>query len=184
MGKNNKSNKGYTLVEMLIVIAIIAVMASMSVVSITIVNAARAKDAAIQFDTSLATLITKSKNMKPNYTNGSFVATDFCMIMYKDADGNVCYADAYYDSSTGTTMCEASDVVTLSTRVDANYVGTFNGTTYDESVSLPVVTSAIVIRYDKRGNCVSGDGDYLFKKRSGNKVAHVLVRKNGSHVSR
>ena len=59
-----------------------------------------------------------------------------------------------------------------------------SGTTYDESVSLPVVTNAIVIRYDKRGNCVSGDGDYLFKKRNGNKVAHVLVRKNGSHVSR
>ena len=45
-----KSNKGYSLVELIIVIAIIVVLSAMSLVSITLINTARCKDAS----TSLA----------------------------------------------------------------------------------------------------------------------------------
>lgn len=42
----------------------------------------------------------------------------------------------------------------------------------------------LFLRFAKDGTCEAGAGDIGFYKRSGNIVAHVLVRTNGSHQSR
>jgi hypothetical protein len=38
----------------------------------------------------------------------------------------------------------------------------------------------VYICFDKRGNCYSGYGEYNFKKKNGNTVAHVNIGMNGS----
>ena len=56
-------NAGYSLVEMIIVLAIVAVVSAMAIVSITMIHSAKAKEAAVTFDSEVSTLITKSKNL-------------------------------------------------------------------------------------------------------------------------
>lgn len=71
---------------------------------------------------------------------------------------------------------------------------TFKGTTYTNSSpqlhNLAYIDEIqpksggdewVFIRFDKKGNCVSGYGEYKFYKKNGNVVSRVIIRKNGSH---
>lgn len=59
--KKLNSNKGYTLVELIIVIAITLVLAAMSFVTLGILNTARGNAAAVAFDTDLHSMWKETK---------------------------------------------------------------------------------------------------------------------------
>lgn len=176
-------NAGYSLVEMIIVLAIVAVVSAMAIVSITMIHSAKAKEAAVTFDSEVSTLITKSKNMNcdvnPNYS--------FCLKIYKDGDGKYYIQKGYYyDPTPGATTTYIFDSTTdplndgkgtcLSSYVSVKYIQTGSATEED--------VSTIYIRYDRKGMCIEGDGTYRFYKRNGTMVASVYLRKNGSHETR
>lgn len=174
-------NAGYSLVEMIIVLAIVAVVSAMAIVSITMIHSAKAKEAAVTFDSEVSTLITKSKNMNcdvnPNYS--------FCLKIYKDSDGKYYIQKGYYDSTPGAATTYIFDNTTdplnngkgtcLSSYVSVKYAPT-GGTEAD--------ISTVYIRYDRKGMCIEGDGTYRFYKRNGTMVASDYLRKNGSHETR
>ena len=189
-------NKGYSLIELIIVIAIIAVTTSMAVVSVTMLNTARAKDAALKLDGEIAELIQKNKNMSPGTTDTAkyglmlYVGTDDQLhISQVECDLN---ASNYYETkkAPGSTYPDFIDTVDLSKRIEIEYEGTYtsfvNGATFTRDPGFKPSTlngtGTIDIMFDKQGNCISGYGKYSFKKRNGNVVSTVTIRQNGSHV--
>lgn len=177
MKRMKRNNSGYSLVEMIIVLAIIAVVSVMALISVTMIHSAKAKEAAVTFDSEVATLITKSKNLVCD-VDASY---SYCLKVYKD--GNKFYIQqGYYDPTSDTYIFNAStDPLNggkgkcLSSYVNVTYTPT-GGTEAD--------ITETYIRYDRTGLCVEGDGVYKFYKRSGTMVAQDYVRKNGSHDSR
>jgi prepilin-type N-terminal cleavage/methylation domain-containing protein len=203
-------NKGYSLIELIIVIAIIAVTASMSFVSITMLNTARAKDAALNFDAEVAELISKNKNMIPDMpnTDPSSSATKsetakYGLMLYTDDDGTIKFSQidcdkyfagsGFYKFKVGSSGGpDFTDTVSVSKRVDVTFQGTYtsflNGSvetrTSDFTPGAKASTGAVCIMFDSKGNCLSGYGTYKFYKSNGNVVSTVTIRQNGSHEVR
>ena len=61
------SNKGYSLVEMIITIGIILVVSAMAMVTISTLNSARAKNASVQFDAEITQMVTRAKGQTLKY---------------------------------------------------------------------------------------------------------------------
>ena len=203
-------NKGYSLIEMIIVLAIIAVTAGMSLVSVTLLNTARAKDAALNFDAEVAELISKNKNMIPDMPNtdpsssaAKSKTAKFGLMIYTDDDGSIKFShvecDKYFAGSgfykyklDGSGDPELTDTVTVSKRVDVKYQGTYNSfmngsleeRTSDTTPGSKASNGAVCIMFDSKGNCLSGYGTYKFLKANGNVVSTVTIRQNGSHEVR
>ncbi|MBO4864486.1 MAG: type II secretion system protein [Eubacterium sp.] len=191
-------NKGYSIIELVIVVAIIAITSSMAMVSVTMLNTARAKDAALKLDGEVAELIQKNKNMTP----GTSDTAKYGLMLYYDYDDQfkISLVECDHPSPTsslyqykddGSGHPVFNDTVNISKRVDIEYDGTYqsfcNGASFDRNAfkpSSPNGTGAICIMFDKQGNCISGYGKYSFKKRNGNVVSTVTIRQNGSHVVR
>lgn len=172
------NNSGYSLVEMIIVLAIIAVVSVMAVVSVTMIHSAKAKEAAVTFDSEVSTLITKSKNMVCDYDPDD----SYCINLYKDSDGKYYIQKGYYDPATDSYIFNSSTDslnggkgICLSSYVKVTYTPT-GGTEAD--------VTGTYVRYDRKGLCLEGDGVYKFYKRDDTMVAQVFLRKNGSHESR
>ena len=53
---NKEKNKGYSLIELVIVIAIIALLTGLSFVTVSLLGSARAKEAAVDFDSQISDL--------------------------------------------------------------------------------------------------------------------------------
>ncbi len=207
--KTVNKNKGYSLVELVIVIAIIAILAAMALVSVTIIHSARAKDAAIQLDSLIAEAITKSKNMDPNATDPNGNKYDgYAIAVYKNnAKDKFIIAPVYYSETGGITgsghYSQIMDIDKPSLngckdsilQVPSSVSMTFKGntisntdpeamsTTYSSADTAPKSAGYewVFIRFDKKGNCVSGYGEYKFYKKNGNVVSRVILRQNGSH---
>ena len=193
-----KDYSGYSLIEMIIVIAIIAVTATMSLVSLTIINSARAKDAAIKFDSEVAELIQKNKNMTP----GSSGDGKYGLMLYFDPTDDKlkmshlsCELDSgdyvFRDDGSGYPIFDETSEI--SKRVDVEFDGTYTSFLPGSAVefdrtsfrpSNPNGTGAICIMFDKQGHCISGYGKYSFKKVNGNTVSTVTIKQNGSHEVR
>jgi prepilin-type N-terminal cleavage/methylation domain-containing protein len=210
----SKKNEGYSLIEMIIVIAIIAIVAGMSMLSIFIVHSARAKDSAITLDSEIAELRTKSKNMTPVDPTGAdpdYGKThQFAIGLYKNnAKGKVRLVHLHYDTKNKKyvtpgkdNIYTASDDIEFSSRVKV----TFDGITYGQNEQVPTIygsldshtgvvtsieaelgsyqTNFVFIRFDKKGNCISGFGKYKFYRKNGNVVSTTTLKQNGSHQVR
>ena len=192
-------DKGYSLIELIIVIAIIAIVSAMSLVSMTIINSARAKDAALAFNSEVSELITKNKNMIPNVPGASGGKSETAkfglMLYYEDGNYKVSQVDCdLYGSGFYKYVLDGSDVkrnetITLSKKVDVKFTGTYssfmNGSVETKTDFKPLnlnSNGAVCVMFDKRGHCISGYGTYEFCKRNGNPVSRVTIKQNGSIV--
>ena len=209
----SKKNEGYSLIEMIIVIAIIAIVAGMSMLSIFIVHSARAKDSAITLDSEIAELRTKAKNMTPVDPTGAdpdYGKThQFALGLYKNnAKGKVRLVHLHYDTAAKKyvtpgrdNICTAGDDIEFSSRVKV----TFDGASWGQSEQVPSIYGSVdtngkltpkedelgsyqqnfvFIRFDKKGNCLSGYGKYRFYRKNGNAVSTTTLKQNGSHQVR
>lgn len=185
----HKNNKAYSLVEMLIVLAIIGIAATISLISITVINSARAKEASVVFDSEVANIITKSKNMTPDNDPNKCYA----LVMYNE-NNKIKVCQAVYDKSTKSYTYDEDSLVTFSSRVSVSFDGSSfkAGTDPEELVAdysggsavKDKGDEAVFIRFDKKGRCVSGYGTFKFYKKNGNQIARVTIRQNGSHESK
>jgi type II secretory pathway pseudopilin PulG len=174
MRKQKNRNAGYSLIEMIIVMAIIMIVSVMALLSVTLIASAKVKEAAVTFDSEVATLITKAKNMEcdadPTYS--------YCLKLYKDSDGKYYVKTGYYNPNGATDADRyifdgTGKGVSLSSYADISYTptGGVENTSFTECY----------IRFDRKGLCAEGDGTYKFYKRNGSLVAQCNIRKNGSH---
>ena len=187
--KNIKNNNGgYTLVEMIIVLAIVAVLSAAAGVSVTLINSAKAKEASVTFDSEVATLITKSKNTVCTYdADGDGVAemqNDYvhCLKIYRE---NTTYyvMRGYYDVANDSYIFDST--TDSSNGGKGKSLSSYVSIQYQSGSTASLITEdGVYIRYNRNGTCVEGDGSFDFYKRNGNVVAHVVLRKNGSHELR
>ncbi len=194
-----KSNKGYSLVELIIVLAIIITLAVMSLVSLTLINSARAKSASVDFGAEVNALKSKCMNMKPvgdNYSN-------YGLSIYKDNSGTYNMCLVQYNTSTHKYEYIDSENVKFSSRVEIKLLspsntsdtntfavyhddGThedYHGADYEVPIGKKFGSTgnkAVIITFDKRGNCYSGAGNFRFHKKNGTYMARVTIKQNGS----
>ena len=175
--KHTRSNKGYSLVEMIIVIAIILIVSAMAAVTVTMIQSAKAKDAAIRVDSEIAEIIASSRGMA-----------------YDPADPNKFYALYLYEDD-GAYFIERGYAEKLPT---GKYNFTSNGKNPNGDKGYDLTKYVIIdwdaedkddlpgveIVYSKSGQCLAGYGKYSFKKRNGNEVATNYIRQNGTHASK
>ena len=195
--KKQKNNRGYSLVEMIICIAIIAVVTSVALISISLIRSARAKEAAVTVDEEIATLITKSKNMKCDKEGNGWQYA--ARIYYNTDDNKYYFQKGYYNTLTSQYTFTNTDSegegkgTSLSSYVDIQFTGTrekLNGSLtvsakQDESnMDVKSDDFGVPIRFNKDGSCATGYGDYAFLKKNGNVVATDYIRKNGSHQTK
>ena len=93
--KKRRNDGGYSLVEMIIVLAIVAVVASMALISITLIHSAKVKEAAVTVDEEIATLITKSKNMKCDRDGWQYA-----LRIYADSEEKYYIQKGYFNPTT------------------------------------------------------------------------------------
>lgn len=202
MIRSIKNNKGYSLVETLIVIAIIVILAAMALVSITIINSARAKDAAINTGEEINTLKQKCMNMTPDDldSNGKPVGNydGWALAMYRTSEDKVAICLTKHVSATAPDT-NLSTVLDTYVPVEYNATATYGTVNTDDNLEnsennivfsnrvdvidpsgSSVSTTPIYISFGKRGNCISGSGEYHFHKANGNQVARVRINDDGS----
>lgn len=188
-------NKGYSLVEMIIVIAIIAVMTGVATVTITLLNSAKAKEAAVTFTSELSDVSTKAKNQMVVLDDGSgtmvkYPSYSYCLKVYKD--GSKTYIKKGYYNPDGTS--EATKYIfvdsenknngrgiSLSSKIEIKYMEP-NGV--EKKISTSAGSNSVTqvyIVFDRNGRCIEGNGDYNFYKTNGNLVSTVNLKKNGSY---
>ena len=194
MKKTISKNKGFSLVEMIIVLAIVAVMSTMALVSINIIHSAKAKDAAVVFDSEVATLKTKAKGMGVDANKDGKVDDDeksllYCIKIYKSGDEYyLCpgYTDPKNISGefVSTSTINGTKGKSLSSYVKIRFTGKLVGGTTVTDHDPGNGADAIYIVFNKRGECIYGVGEYEFKKTNGKTVARKYIRANGSHGSK
>ena len=199
--RKQKNNRGYSLVEMIICIAIIAVVATIALISISLIHSARAKEAAVTVDEEIATLITKSKNMKCDKEGEGWQYA--ARIYYNTDDNKYYFQKGYYNTVnhkytfTNTDPDGEGKGTSLSSYVDINFVGrrdVISNSSFDTSSTQDIssdnpllvknVTWGVPIRFNKDGSCATGYGEFAFLKKNGNVVATDYIRKNGSHQTK
>ena len=184
------NNRGYSLVELIIVIAIIVVFSAAALVTMTVMHNAKAKEAAITFDSELSELIHNAKNRACDVNdNGTIEAVEkeytFGLRLYQ-VDGkcylqNVLVFAGAYESDVDFEKANNPNNglgKSLSTYVYVKYTDkagneyTIGDTGSDE----------VLIYYNKDGSCASGVGTYEFiKTNNDTMVAIMTINKNGSH---
>ena len=188
------NNKGYSLVEMIIVIAIVAVLTGAAMVTLSVMHSAKAKEAAITFESELSELVSDSKN-KVCDPNGDGVIDDsekeysVGLRLYKS--GGKCYVqqvlvkDGIYVQNTTYEQANNNNNgkgISLSSYVYVKYTATATVNSFDIGTE---DDETVLIHYKKNGSCDSGHGTYEFIRTSGGStVATVTINKNGSHQSK
>lgn len=194
-----KCNKGFTLVEFITVFAFIVIMTGMSFVTLSIMHSARAKEAASTFESALANAVSSAKNIGVDYNmDGTIDDTEKnyalgIKIYYPDAGSklylqkcifiaqpngsyalwNLSYNDDYIKSinhNDGKGECLSQYVEIERTSV--------SGTKYTLSGY-----ESYNICFNKKGECVSGYGEYEFLKKNGSTISRVQINKNGSYTA-
>lgn len=202
MIRSIRNHKGYSFVEMIIVIAIIIVLSAMALVSLTIINSARAKDAAINTGEEINTLKQKCMNMTPDDldADGKPVGNydGWALAMYRTSDDKVAICLTKHVSASAPDTNLAS-VLNTYVPVEYNATSTYGTVNTDDDLENSennivfskrvdvldpsgnsITTTPIYISFGKRGNCISGSGEYHFHKANGNQVARVKVNDDGS----
>ncbi len=196
-----ENNKGYTLVEMIIVIAIIAVLSGLAMVTLTLMHSAKAKEASISFNSAVSEQISKAKGSYCDVNGDGTVDSSekgyvYCLKLYKN--GNTYYVQRGACLKSNAIANPSASFValpkvngtdgkgtSLSSYVDIKYtMFTYNEVTgsYTKTTST-VDSTGVYVVYNKSGKCIHGDGDYEFYKKNGNRIARVVLNKNGSHRS-
>ncbi len=176
-----KNNKGYSMVEMIICIAIIAILSGIALVTLSMINSAKAKDAAVSFNSVLADTMSKAKGQmcivsgveQPNYKR--------CMYLYLETSSGRYYVKTgYYDDATDQYYFENSENknggkgTNLSSKVIIKYE--------NEAGTVKTVDSTgVYIVFNKNGTCSKGTGLYEFYNSNGSLVDEVRLKANGSH---
>lgn len=192
-----QNNEGFTLVELIICIAIIVIMTGASYITLSVLHTAKAKEAASTFESALADVVSKDKNVGVDYNldgtidsseekyqmgvriykKGSKVYLQKCVFI---AQSNGSYAhwnlgadDSYIksinDNNDGKGTC-------LSRYVTVEYISV-SGTKYSLGTY-----SDYTICFNKRGECVTGYGTYNFKDTKGATISSIQINKNGSYI--
>ena len=189
------NNKGYSLVEMIIVIAIIAVMTGVATVTVTLINSARAKEAAVTFTSELSDVSSKAKNQMVVMEDASgnkvkYPSYSYCLKIYKEGGKN--YIKKGYYNPDGTSDAtkyifidsennNGGRGISLSSRIEIKYT---DSTGVEKTISNTAGSSSVkevYIVFDRTGRCILGDGDYNFYKTNSSLVATVRLKKNGSY---
>jgi prepilin-type N-terminal cleavage/methylation domain-containing protein len=178
--KRLKSNKGYSLVELIIVIAIILIVAAMSLATVTMIQSAKCKDAAVKVDSEIAEIIAASRGM-------AYDASDpnkfYALYLYKDDSSNNYYIQRGYalrNASTGLySFTSNGNNLNDDKGINLSSYGVIEWDVTDNDNY-----TGVVIVYSKSGQCLAGYGTYTFKKKNGNVVATNFVRQNGTHASK
>lgn len=190
--KDKAQNGGFTLVELIICMAIIVIMSGIAMVTVTLINSARAKEAAVTLESSLSDMISKSKSQVCVVAGVEQPRYQRCLKVY--LDGTSYYVQSGYYNPDGTDDAtkyifpadenvNQGKGISMSSRVSVRYTGEdgvekkISGT--DDAGNV----KQVYIIYNNAGRCISGYGTFSFYKRNGNKIAAVTIQKNGSHQS-
>ena len=171
------------MVELIIVIAIMGVLTGLAGYSIFGLDSARTKSAAINFNSRISSVKSKSKSLlKGNKLSEADVdQMDYYAVeISEDSDGRVHIRTGVKNMSTFTVDSNdgVADDIVLGRRISVTYTPIrsdgYNDT--DKSAS----DGPFYIYFNKRGQCISGAGTYVFT-RNGKPTSVTYVRNNGSH---
>ncbi len=187
------NNKGYSLVEMIIVIAIVAVLTGAAMITLSVMHSAKAKEAAITFESEVSELVSNSKNRVCD-PNGDGVIEDsekdysVGLRVYKS--GEKCYVQqvlvlngAYVPNTTYEKANNVNDGkgISLSVYVYVRYTD-LSGNSFDIGEN---DSETVLIHYKRNGSCDLGYGTFEFVRTSSDStVATMTINKNGSHQSK
>ncbi len=188
---DKKSNKGFTLVELIICIAIIAILTGIGLVTVNLINSAKAKESSVTLDSEVTDLMTRAKSQVCVVDGANQPTYRFCIDVYQHSNGNYYVRKGYYnpaatDDADKYIFKDADNDndgkgVSLSKRAKISYAEP-NGDRIDINNSGDTDTvNHVYIVVDKDGSLLEGQGYYTFYKKNGNEVAELTVRKNGSH---
>lgn len=180
-----RSNKGYTLVELLIVIAIMAILSGVAVVSVGLIKQARARDAVQSFNSQLtsAWLQTKAMGEKQDSMYMKVVRNgkqaDYTISLYdgstkKDLSGGTVDNNGHVTAETGN--------VTLSKYVTITYTPS-DKSQLEKNYGNDKDSGKWYIKFDKAtGAALRGAGKYVFTDTKGDLVSTVyLDAATGNH---
>lgn len=184
------NNKGYSLVEMIIVIAIIAILTTAAFVTLAIIGTAKAKEASITFESEVASILSKTKgkacdaDMDGTISDAELKSNSYGLRIHRSG-GKIYLQTVVMENGIYKAYADFEEKnnpnnglgVSLSSKVQIMYTP-IGGTEYEITGS-----AASVIAYDKSGRCFSGAGTYKFYRNNGDKIATVIINKNGSRKS-
>ena len=187
------NNKGYSLVEMIIVIAIVAVLTGAAMITLSVMHNAKAKEAAITFESEVSELLSNSKNRVCD-PNGDGVIEDsekeYSVGLRVHKSGDKCYVQQvlvkdglYVSNSTYESANNPNNGkgISLSVYVSVIYTDK-SGNTINIGESSG---DEVLIHYKRNGSCDLGYGTYEFVRTSSNStVATMTINKNGSRQSK
>lgn len=187
------NNKGYSLIEMVIVIAIIAVLTAAAAITVKTMHSAKAKEAAITFESEVSELLSESKNKVCDPNNDGVIEDselEYSVGLRLHKSGSKCYLQkvlvkngAYVANNTYETANNPNSGkgISLSVYVDVKYTDlTGNSFKIGNDAS-----ENVIIHFKRNGSCDLGYGTFEFIRNSSNsKVATMTINKNGSHKSK
>lgn len=197
---NKEKNKGYSLIELVIVIAIIALLTGLSFVTVSLLGSARAKEAAVDFDSQISDLASNAKSRLVVLNGEQYPSYCFCIKLYKE--GKKYYIKkGYFNESavmyTEQILSPGDDVSVVSKYifVEGENANDDKGIGISGKVKIKyeapsqaeteITEDGIYIIFNRSGRCISGNGVYHFYKKSNNaNIANVTINKNGSHQSK
>lgn len=180
-----KNNKGFSLVEMIICIAIIAILSGIALVTVSMIDSAKAKDAAVSFNSVVSETLAKSKGQMCVVNGVNQPTYKRCMYLYLEDSSDRYYLKTGYYNPDGLTDADKYIFIdnenknegkgtNLSAKVTIKYEDLDgNKTTVD--------SDGVYIIFNKNGTCFDGAGLFEFYKRNGNLVDEVSIKTNGSH---
>lgn len=193
--KIKQSNKGYSLVELIIVIAIIAVLTAVAFVSMSLINSGRAKEAAVTFNSELASTVAKAKGqayveVADDGTKTEHPEYRYALKIYIASDGN-CYMQRGFYKGTGDYNTDSNYVfpasenkgnakgISFTSYVSVQYSATGSGATKITS------STPKYIVFEKNGTCANGYGTYEFCRKNSNTAdTMITLNKNGARISK
>lgn len=185
------NDQGMSLVELIIVIAIIAVMSGIGFATVTMINSAKAKEAGVTFDSEVSDMLTKAKTQICVVGGTEMPKYRYCMMVYQHSDGKYYLRKGYYNPA-GTTDAEkylfddydntnGQKGVSLSNRIDIVYTDLSGNESKIDNSGDATSKENVTIIFNTDGTIKSGSGFYSIRKRNGNEVTSLTLRKNGNH---
>lgn len=187
-----KNDEGYSLIELIIVLAIVAVMTAASLITVTVIHNARAREAAVTFESELSQLQQDAKGKMCVVSGVNQNDYRFALALYK-SDSKYYIKKGYYIGNGADKTKAASYVFVDSENENHGYGKCFSAYVsvkyIDDSGSERDITAMsdkpVYIIYDRQGTCIYGSGTFNFYRNNNDDglLNTVVVNKNGSHTS-